>query len=341
MTPAQQTRSDRYAGAKAIRLGRVIAALTIALALADSAAAQVIAPEFASDYTYLDLGGPSGVPGSLGGLSLKRNDPNTLLIGGSANGPSGAIHSIGLVRDAQNHIIGFDGVATVFATAPYIDGGLAYGPGGVLFATGYPNNTLMQYVPGAASPSKTISLSGLGIGSSVGSLGFVPSGFAGAGKMTIVSYNTGQFWSADLVGDGSGTYDLANLALQATLGGGPEGVIWVPPGSPGFAGPSILVSEYGFGRIGAYDLDATGAPILASRRDFITGLSGAEGAFIDPLTGDFLFSTFGGGNRVVVVRGFAPVVPEPASLALTALGLAGGVAIAWRSRARGEVPAGR
>ena len=45
--------------------------------------------------------------------------------------------------------------------------------------------------------------------------------------------------------------------------------------------------------------------MVATRRDFVTGLDGAEGAFVDPVTGDFLFSTYGGGNRVIVVRGFA------------------------------------
>ena len=44
-------------------------------------------------------------------------------------------------------------------------------------------------------------------------------------------------------------------------------------------------------------------------RLFVARLTGAEGAAIDPLTGDFLFSTFfGGGNQIIVVRGFsAPV----------------------------------
>ncbi|MGB7214366.1 MAG: hypothetical protein WBE98_04935 [Gammaproteobacteria bacterium] len=57
----------------------------------------------------------------------------------------------------------------------------------------------------------------------------------------------------------------------------------------------------------------------------------AEGAAIDPLTGAFLFSTFGGGDLVVMVSGFAapqpqepeepPVqVSEPASIAVLALG---------------------
>lgn len=62
----------------------------------------------------------------------------------------------------------------------------------------------------------------------------------------------------------------------------------------------------------SYEIDSNGDPVLASKRAFLTGLSGAEGAAIDPLTGDFLFSTFGGGNRVLVIRGF--VTPCPADL---------------------------
>ena len=58
--------------------------------------------------------------------------------------------------------------------------------------------------------------------------------------------------------------------------------------------------------------------LTAPGENFITGLSGAEGAFIDPLTGDFLFSTFGG-NRVILVTGFA--VSEPG----TVIGISGRV----------------
>jgi hypothetical protein len=36
----------------------------------------------------------------------------------------------------------------------------------------------------------------------------------------------------------------------------------------------------------------------------VTGLTGAEGALIDPVTGDFLFSTFGGGDKVIRISGF-------------------------------------
>ena len=87
----------------------------------------------------------------------------------------------------------------------------------------------------------------------------------------------------------------------------------------------------------AYAVDANGDPILASRRIFLEGLTGAEGAVLDPVTGDFLFSTFGGGDRLVLVSGFSepppPPVPEPGSAALAALGL-GALAVLMRRRAR-------
>jgi hypothetical protein len=73
----------------------------------------------------------------------------------------------------------------------------------------------------------------------------------------------------------------------------------------------MLVSEYQAGQVAAYAVNANGDPIISSRRTFITDLSGADGAYIDPVTGDFLFSTFGSGDRVIVVRGFAKPLPPP------------------------------
>ena len=330
---------------KAARRGfacRGVVALLAAVGLLATAAptsAQVVDPAFAGSYSFIDLGGPAGVPTNLGGLTLRSGDPNTLLIGGNANGGNGAIYSIGVVRGAGNHITGFTGTASLFSTAPEIDGGLAYGPGGVLFYTGYSENLLGQIEPGSTSPDKIINLTPLGVASSVGSLNFVPAGFPGAGELRIVSYNGGGFYTATLTPDGTGTYDISNVALAATLQGGPEGFVYVPTGSPVFTTPSMLISEYIAGRISAYDLDVNGIPIPATRRDFITGLTDAEGAFLDPLTGDFLFSTFGSGNsRVIAVRGFAApqqagVIPEPGTLALLAMAaIPGGLVLRRRRR---------
>ncbi len=298
---------------------KVVALACVGFAVTATSPAQLIAPAFASDYSYIDLGSAPGVPGNYGGLTLLAGDPNTLLLGGSANNAAGAVYSIGVIRDANSHITGFTGTASLFSTSPGIDGGLVYGPGGVLFYSSYSGNLLGQIKPGSTAPDKIIDLTPLGVSPSVGALQFVPSGFGQAGDLLMGSYNAGILYSSSLVADGMGTYNVTNVVLEATPGGGPEGMIYVPTDSPVFTDASMLISEYSANRISAYTLDADGLPLVASRQDFITGLVGAEGAFIDPVTGDFLFSTFGATNRVIAVRGFA--IPEPAGSLLFALGV--------------------
>lgn len=291
--------------------------------------AATVDPFYAGSYSLVSLGNPTGVSGSLGGLTVESGNTNNLLIGGSANTFSADIYRIGLTRDGSNHITGFSGSGSFFADANGssggIDGGLAYGPGGVLFYTSYSDNRLGQIKPGSTGPDKLIDLSPLGFNSSVGTLQFIPAGFPNAGQIVIGSYNAGRWYRANLTADGSGTYDSSAPLSNVLIGGGPEGIIFVPAGSPLFPNPSILVSEYSNGAVASYELDANGDPITATRKIFISGLSGAEGATLDPLTNDFLFSTFGGGNQVIRVSGFAapPEVPEPSTFALMAGGLLG------------------
>ena len=84
-----------------------------------------------------------------------------------------------------------------------------------------------------------------------------------------------------------------------------EGLLYLPAGSPLFTDfKSMLICEYNSGGVFAYDIDANGDPVAATRRPFLTGLTGAEGAAIDPLSGDFIFSTYGGNNAILEVRGF-------------------------------------
>lgn len=271
--------------------------------------AQTVDPFYAANYSIVDLGSVPGVPPSYGGVTFPSGAPTALLIGGAANGGSGAIYRINLVRDGSNNITGFSGSATQVASAPNIDGGLDRGPLGILFYTGYPINTIGQIKPGSTGPDKVISLTPLNIAGSVGSLAIVPGGFPGAGLIKIASYNTGFWYSAGLTPDGTGTYDLFNVGPAINIGGGPEGIVYIPTTSPQFATPSILVSEYATGNVVSYNVDSNGDPIVSTRRIFISGLSGAEGATLDPLTGQFIFSTFGGGNRVLVVRGFRTAPP--------------------------------
>jgi hypothetical protein len=281
-----------------------LAAVLVA-ASAQKAAAQVVSAPFDSDYTVDLLGSVPGVPANYGGLTFAQGDPDTILIGGSANGAGGLLYSIGVVRDDENHIVGFTGTAEQFASAPYNDGGVTYGPGDVLFLARWPVNELGQNLPGSFATSKIIGMTQFGVSSSLSAIQFVPAGFPGAGSFKMVTYSAGNWFDATVVPDGSGTYDLANVTFRVQIPGGPEGFVYVPPGSPQFDDfSSILVAEYAAGKIATYEIDGDGDPILATRQDFLTGLTGAEGAVVDPVTGDFLFSTFGGSNQVVAVRGF-------------------------------------
>lgn len=283
---------------------RFASCLASTLLLVAPSFAQTFGASFVADYSFTDLGSPSGVPGPLGGINFDPNDPNTVWIGGSANNSSGQIHSIRVTRDLTGRITGFQGTSTQIATAPNLDGGLAIGPGNVLFVTTYSNNRMLQLRPGSSAPDKDIDLTALGVSPSTGTCQFVPLGFPGAGRLKIASYSAGSWYSATLTPDGMGTYDLV-VSPTVNTGGGPEGIVYIPGGNPGFTVDSVLVSEYSSGAVRAYEIDANGDPVPATQRDFLTGLGGAEGAVRDPVTGDFLFSTFGGGNRVLVVHGFS------------------------------------
>lgn len=283
----------------------IVGVLVAALFAASSAAAQTIQPPYNSVYTFSDLGAITGLPSPAGGLTFQLGNPNVILIGGAANNASGAIYSVPVTRDAQNHVTAL-GSATLFGQGAFNDGGVVFGPGNVLFLARWPVNEIGENKSPWTTTDKIVSLGPLGVVPSPGALNFVPAGFPGAGQMKIVSWSGGQWYTGTFSPDGSGTFDITAATLNTTITGGPEGFIYVPPGSPLFTSfQSLLVSEYSAGSIAAYTIDGNGDPVVASRAVFMSGLTGAEGAAIDPLTGDFLFSTFGGGDRVIVVRGFA------------------------------------
>lgn len=246
--------------------------------LSSSLSAAVISPFFSGSYTLNDLGSVPGVSPLYGGLTLLAGSSNTLLIGGFANTSNGTLYQVGVTRDAQGHINGFSGAASVFGAGPYNDGGLTYGPGGVLFASQWPVNMLSQYLPGSTSPDKVIDLGPFGVASSHAALNFVPTGFGGAGALKMVSWSGGQFYTANLAPDGLGTFNITSIVDELiSLPGGPEGFAYVPLGSPLFALPSLLVSEFSAGNVATYNVDSNGNPILGTRQDFITGLAGGRG----------------------------------------------------------------
>lgn len=279
------------------------------LVLTAGAAAQVLGPEFATDYSIIDVGSVPGVPTNYGGLLFAPGDFSVLFIGGTANSPAAAIYAAVVKRGADGGVEGFEcGDASYFTAAPGvtggIDGGLDADPTGVTFYTTYSDNRIGQIKPNSVGPDKLIDLTALGVAASTGTLRFVPAGFPGAGRLKIASYNSSLWYDATISPDGNGTFDIALSPTVVQLSGGPEGILYVKAGSPAFAADSVLICEWTTGAVRAYEVDSNGDPLPATARLFISGLSGAEGAASDPVTGDFLFSTYGGGHRVLRVTGF-------------------------------------
>ncbi|MCX6921774.1 MAG: Ig-like domain-containing protein, partial [Verrucomicrobia bacterium] len=269
--------------------------LAVAMALPFHGLAQTIDPYYAASY-------------------------NTLLIGAEANTDAAKIYSITVVRGANGHITGFSGSATYFADAAGlplsgggIDGGLIYGPGNVLFYASYSDNSIGQIKPGQSTVAKQTDLGTINVEGSTGSLVIVPPGMPGAGRLKILSYKASKWYDTTLSPDGSGTYNFAPVSgsVQFDLSMGLEGAFYVAAGNPKFPNPSVLVCDYGASRIVSCEVDGNGDPLPNTQRDFATDLSGVEGAAVDPLTGDFVFSTFTGAE-VYVVGGFGVAKPTVA-----------------------------
>ena len=258
----------------------IIVFATIGLALLSGFRADgqiTIQPPYNTSYSLTDLGAVPDLPSNYGGLTFRAGDPDTILIGGGANVLSGKLYSFKVFRDANRHIAGFRSAATVFADAAYNDGGVAYGPEGVLFLARWPINELGQTRPGSTTTDKIVGLTSLGVSASPGGLNFVPPGFTNEGQLKLLGYGDGKFYTAHLAPDGFGTFNVTDVDLETQIVGGPEGFIYPPPGSPIFRDfDAMLVSEYQSGVISTYRLTTNSAPRPETRSVFISGLFGAN-----------------------------------------------------------------
>lgn len=323
-----------------MRIRAALAVTTVYLATyAPLVQSLAIDPFYSGSYSASSLGSVPGLPTLYGGLTFLDSD--TILIGGAANTAAGRLYTIDVVRGAGNHITGFSGTAALYGGAgsgigDFNDGGVVFGPGGVLFLARWNVNQIGQVIPGSTDEDK-ITAGPVGASISVSALNFVPAGFGGAGTLKVVTWAAGQWYDTGTpTPDVAGTFNIGpftQIDVDPVAGGvqnvpgGPEGFVYIAAGNPLFTVNSMLIAEYSAGVVGAYEVDGNGNPLVNTRRAFVTGLSGAEGAAIDPVTGDFLFSTFGGANQIAVVQGFlAPPppngrVPEPGTVALSGVAL--------------------
>src|SRR5688572_15441054 len=135
------------------------------VALSAVGMAQTIGPNFVNDFTFVNLGTPS-VPLSWGGVNFKAGNPDVLLMGGYSYNAAGQIWEVPLVRGPGGHISGLAGGDVLHASAPYIDGGVTFAPGNVLFFTAWPTNSLGQIKPGSTAPDRTDDLTPYGVATS-------------------------------------------------------------------------------------------------------------------------------------------------------------------------------
>lgn len=277
-----------------------------------------IAAQYASSYTVYDLGPVPGVPNPLGGATVAVADDDTLLIAGSSENSAGAIYSIGVTRDECGHINGWSGTAQLQVAAPYVDANLVYWSPTLLLYTGWPQFTLSQVPAGAGTPARTTDVRTLGVpadgDSGPGGIGVVPPGLAGAGGLRIVTWPAGRWFHVPTAPDGN-LLTLSTVTAGPVLPNNPGGFAYVPAGSPGFTQQAIIVAEWIAGdptrdRVAVYDADEQGDPIVATRREFMSRFPRPWGAYFEPVTGDYLFLSWGTGmDRVYVVQGFVPPPP--------------------------------
>jgi hypothetical protein len=174
-----------------MRLQEFLYAVLLAC-LSQATNAQTVDPFYSGTYSITNLGSITGVPTDYGGLVFK--DANTLWIGGSANDAGGLFYSVPVTRGAGNHIVSL-GTGTALGFGTRNDGGIVFGPSGVLFYTEYPTNNIGEVLSPYSSDYKTVGLTAIGVASSVGAANFVPVGYNGAGQFKVVSYNTGGFYT--------------------------------------------------------------------------------------------------------------------------------------------------
>jgi choice-of-anchor A domain-containing protein len=228
-----------------------------------------------------------------------------------------------LTRDAEGHVIGFGRISRVASSFGAGWGAFQYGDDGPFVVqawngrySGVSVHGLYAYKDGDFDPGKFVDYRPLIGQQNAVSSKVVPPGYAGAGKLKAVMWPFGEWYSGTIVPTADGYVDVTSLSAvpSRSLVGRPHDFSFVPQGSPGFSQDSILVSELSANVLAAYQLDANGDPIIASRRPMVQGLADPAGGAFDPISGDFILQRYGGNGseqRALAVRGFRN--PERAS----------------------------
>lgn len=287
------------------------------LLLAPLGQAQSVDSFYASAYSLRTVASIPGVPRAYGGVTIRADAPDVLLVAGNCDTPDAKIYQVTVQRGTDGHIAGFTGVATVLASTPGRPGddtppwtGLVgdwdYGPGNVLFYTAW-DNSLSQILPGGSAPAKQVDL-GETIGLTANTVVVVPAGLPGAGRFKLGTRHHHFWFDVPLTPDGMGTYNVGSPTT--TIEGADIAFVaaaYVPAGTPKFSKASVVVCDTD--RICTFEVDANGDPVVGSQRTFVTGLDGPDGIGRDPATGDLIFVSTDANLGFFVLGSFASGPP--------------------------------
>jgi hypothetical protein len=232
---------------------------------------------------------PAVGPAHFGGVTFDASGSQMLVVGAGAT-VSATAFSYTPIRDPGTSRITGLSAGTSFAPTPGGDGGLEL-QGGLLWWTKYGSHQVGQYNPANAT-SYSVGLPAFW--STTGGLTFVPAGYPNAGMLLVSSYTFGWIYSFPLVSAGNGFFNLGPASLYANMPqAGSEGMKFITSGP--LAG-HLLVANYTFQRIDAIPINpATSLPMGGVNtpvvNTIITGLAGAEGLGVDPVTGDLFISS--------------------------------------------------
>jgi hypothetical protein len=206
----------------------------------------------------------------------------------------------------------------VYATAPYVDANLVYASPDLMLYTEWPQFMLSQLVTGSTFPDQRTDLRTFGMPDTddqgPGGVGFVPPGLAAAGELRLVTWPIGRWYHVAL-SPGAPVMTVTGITQTTTVPTEPGGFAYVPAGSPGFTAQSLILAEWRRvdptqDRVAVFEVDAQGDPIVATRREFFSRFPRPWGAYFEPVTGDYLFLSWGTGqDRIYVVQGFVPPPP--------------------------------
>ncbi|MBI4821466.1 MAG: Ig-like domain-containing protein [Deltaproteobacteria bacterium] len=280
-----------------------------------------------------------GVPGRLGGL-LFSEDGQTLFAVGNAEASDSALYALPVSRDpSTGRILSFGAPTLVFAgtaTTPGLDAGLERGPEGTLFYTYWSAHKLGERPEANPGVETMFDMTPTGVPSSVAGLAFSPflldanSGFQ---RMQVSSWLGDGVYDVPLTPRGGGIFEPGAATLFVRLPQEGTGAIqYVPRGL--YTG-NLMYVNWNFGEVRMLVIDsATGLPINdvtglperdpATPRDirFASDMGvGPWGLEFDPLTLDFLVSTWNGDPSNSIIQfsgpGFANQPPHAKDQGIT------------------------